>query len=282
MIEVISAGIYTSIQDLGRFGHQDKGVPVSGVMDERAARIANGLLGNPETSAVLEMTMVGAKLKFNSDTAIALTGADISPEVNGQSIKNNTFVSIKAGDILSFGKIKKGFRGYLAILGGFQSAGVLDSKSMYARITTAVTLKKGTTLKIPTSKISNENRFSNIKINEDYIGNRVLEVFKGPEFDKLSLQEQNKLFSKAFIVSKNNSRMGYQLEGILKNNLKPIITAPVIPGTVQLTPSGKLIVLMRDCQTTGGYPRVLQLSKMAINSLAQKFTGEKLEFKLLT
>jgi allophanate hydrolase subunit 2 len=82
------------------------------------------------------------------------------------------------------------------------------------------------------------------------------------------------------MISKNNSRMAYQLDGVLLNKLEPIITSLVMPGTVQLTPSGKLIVLMRDCQATGGYPRVLQLSDMAINVMAQKKTGDVIQFNI--
>ena len=75
--------------------------------------------------------------------------------------------------------------------------------------------------------------------------------------------------------------MAYQLEDPLKNSLQPIITSLVLPGTIQLTPSGSLIILMRDCQTTGGYPRILQLSEASINRLAQKSTGDKVRFELI-
>ena len=108
-----------------------------------------------------------------------------------------------------------------------------------------------------------------------------IEVFKGPEFDMLSDLEKEELFIRYFSISNNNNRMACQLNEIFENKLQPIITSLVIPGTVQLTPSGKLIILMRDCQATGGYPRVLQLSEIAINVLSQKFTNDKIQFKLL-
>ena len=107
-----------------------------------------------------------------------------------------------------------------------------------------------------------------------------LEAFRGPEFDQLSATQQEQLTHTIFTVSKNNNRMAYQLEPLLKNTLQPIITAPVLPGTVQLTPKGNLIVLMRDCQTTGGYPRVLQLTAASINKLAQKSIGKPLKIRL--
>ncbi|MBT8302888.1 MAG: biotin-dependent carboxyltransferase family protein, partial [Bacteroidia bacterium] len=90
---------------------------------------------------------------------------------------------------------------------------------------------------------------------------------------------QDKLFNQEFTISNTHSRMGYQLNEFLENDLKSILTSHVLPGTVQLTPSGKLLVLMRDAQTTGGYPRVLQLSESAINLMAQKNTNDKISFK---
>ena len=84
-----------------------------------------------------------------------------------------------------------------------------------------------------------------------------------------------------FIISEDNNRVGYRLKESLENNLKPILTSSVLPGTVQLTPSGKLIVLMRDCQVTGGYPRILQLSNESIDKLAQKITGDMIRFKII-
>jgi allophanate hydrolase subunit 2 len=106
----------------------------------------------------------------------------------------------------------------------------------------------------------------------------IIDVLKGPEFEMLSKTQKDALFSKPFIVSKNNNRMAYQLTETLSNNLDSIITSSVLPGTVQLTPSGKLIVLMRDCQTTGGYPRILQLKESSINVLAQKFADSEISF----
>ena len=99
-------------------------------------------------------------------------------------------------------------------------------------------------------------------------------------FDRLSEKQKLQLENGEFKVSKYNNRMAYQLEPMVENDLEPILSAPVLPGTVQLTPNGNLIVLTRDCQTTGGYPRVLQLMESAINMLAQKTTGNTLKFRL--
>jgi len=281
MIKVLHPGFYTTIQDLGRKDYQYLGVPVSGAMDLEASRIANAILGNDEKCAVLEITMVGPKLEFTCDTAISITGANLSPNLNGIKINNYIAINVKKGDILSFDRLNMGFRSYLAISGGFQTEFVLNSRSMYKGLTSTFQLQKDDILKIET-QTSSSNKYASIKANISYLDNHIIEVFKGPEFENLNAIQITTLFSKEFTISKENNRMAYQLNEFVVNNFEDIITSLVLPGTVQLTPSGKLIILMRDCQTTGGYPRVLQLSEASINVLAQKFTGNKIKFRLIS
>ena len=279
MVNVINPGIYSTIQDLGRFGFQNYGVPISGVMDNYSAKLANNILNNDENDAVLEITIKGPTLKFQINAVICLTGADLSPKINNVPTVNFKPILIKKGDVLSFGRLNHGVRCYLAVLDGFQTPLVMKSRSMYKNVTDSFVLNKNDVL--PIKKISKELDFNPIEFNNDYFETEVIEVYKGPEFDKLSEDEQNKLLTQRFTISKNNNRMAYQLNELLENKLQPIITSLVMPGTVQLTPSGTLIILMRDCQTTGGYPRVLQLSEQGNNTLAQKFTNNTIEFKLL-
>lgn len=281
MIKVLQKGFYSTIQDLGRFGYQDYGVPYSGVMDTQAAKIANALLGNHDNDAVLEMTMTAPKLQFECDTLICISGARMMPKINKKQIRNYKVFNIKQGDVLSFGKLDSGFRCYLAVLGGFKTEMIMNSRSMYSNITQQSTINKGDQLVIERTNFNYKMRYSNVRVNTSYIGNSTLEVYQGPEFKYLSVSSQKELLHSSFTISKFNNRMAYQLEESLANNLDSIITSPVIPGTVQLTPSGRLIILMKDCQTTGGYPRVLQLSESAIHTLAQKITGDKLQFRCL-
>lgn len=281
MIKVLKAGFYSSIQDMGRFGYQEYGVPYSGVMDVLSASMANSLLGNDVNAAVIEITMTGPKLQFFKAITICISGADISPQLNKRSIKLNKAIQVKSGDVLSFGKLSKGFRCYLAVLGGFKTEKVMRSRSMYKGITAQFMLYKDDELDHEDVLTGVASAHASIKVNASHYDSEVINVFKGPEFDLLSKDQQKELFAKAYTISKDNNRMAYQLEATLKNNLKPIITSSVLPGSVQLTPSGKLIVLMRDCQTTGGYPRVLQLKESAINVLSQKFTGQSILFKLV-
>ncbi|TBN06366.1 biotin-dependent carboxyltransferase [Hyunsoonleella flava] len=280
MIKVLNAGFYSCIQDFGRIGYQHYGVPVSGVMDKRAASVANALVGNEKRAAVMEITMSGPKLKFENNTTIAITGAIMNPSVNGKPITNNKCLSIKQGDVLSFGRLESGFRCYLAVSGGFQTQEVLGSRSMYKTITPFQSIEKQGVLKINFGIRVNEQRFSGLRVDDTYFESSDIEVLPGPEFTFLSEVQKEKLFTSKFTISKENNRMGYQLNETVANDLKQILTSPVIPGTVQLTPSGKLIILMRDCQTTGGYPRVLQLTDSGINTLAQKYTGKTINFRL--
>ncbi len=281
MVKVLNPGLYSSIQDFGRLGFQQYGVPYSGVMDRNSAALANQILGNQEVAAVIEMTMTGATLQFYNDTYICVTGADMSPKLNDTLIQLNKGIKIQTGDVLSFGKLKTGFRSYVSVLGGFKTEEVMKSQSMYSGITSEFKLNKNDELKYELNISFTGSKNASIKVNNDVFLSSVIEVFIGPEYYKLSKKQQDILLSSQFTIANNNNRMAYQLQESLENSLEPIITSAVLPGTVQLTPSGKLIVLMRDCQTTGGYPRVLQLKEMAINILAQKYTGQQIKFKLI-
>lgn len=280
MIKVLKAGFYSTIQDLGRIGVQQLGVPYSGVMDRKAAGFANALVGNNSHEAVLEMTMMGALLEFKASTYIAISGANMSAKLNEKPIENNKVFPVEQGDLLSFGKLLHGFRCYLAVSGGFKTETVMGSKSMYPDITKASKVIKNDIIKIEPVYGLKDVKHAKIRFDDSYLSSNTLEVFEGPEFEYLSETQRDELFSALFTISNNSNRMGYQLVETLQNDLKPIITGPVIPGTVQLTPSGKLIVLMRDCQTTGGYPRVLQLSEAAMHVLSQKYTGQSVSFQL--
>lgn len=278
MLEILHSGLYTSIQDLGRFHYRNFGVPVSGVMDDFHARLANQILGNDENDAVLEMTLQGARLKFHEKTQIVICGADLSPKLNGVDIRANIPVNVSNGDELVFGKRNYGVRAYLAVKNGFQTEKILKSRSFYEGITSKSRIASGDFVpyQIITEKIQPK---TNIVVQKDIFINTIIQVYEGPEFDLLSKKQQETLFNTTFSIGLNN-RMAYQLNEIIENECPSIITSAVLPGTIQLTPSGKLIILMKDCQTTGGYPRILQLDKKSIITLAQKHTGDNIQLML--
>jgi len=280
MIKVLSPGFYSTIQDLGRFGYADKGVPCSGVMDRYSAQLANQIVGNNRNDSVLEMTLGKILLKFVNKTIICISGANLSAKLNNNSVDLNRAIFVDKNDILSFEKPTFGVRAYLAVQGGFKTPKMLGSRSFYLGLTSQHLLRKGDVL--PIEDLTNDKNLSHaaVKVDRAHFTDTDLSVYSGPEYELLSVAQKAQLKMSEFAISNDNNRMGYRLEGLVQNELPSMLTSAVLPGTVQLTPSGGLIILMRDCQVTGGYPRVLQLSEQSINRLAQKTTGDKIQFIL--
>jgi biotin-dependent carboxylase-like uncharacterized protein len=247
-------------------------------MDQTSAKLANLILGNDESAAVLEMTLLGPTLEFLNDIYISITGADMNPMVNKKKVLLNETLLIKKGDILYLANSSNGMRTYLGIRGGLNSEKILGSKSFYKGITKKEKLIKNDQiefdLSISSPKKINQN-FNDIKINR----NSKIKVFKGPEFGCLDPISQDIIFNNEFTIGVNN-RMAYNLVEIIENKIPSIVSSPLMPGTIQLTPSGRVIILCRDCQTTGGYPRILQLDKNSLDCLSQKVTGKKINFHL--
>ncbi len=278
MIKLLKSGFFTTIQDGGRFGYLNKGVPVSGFMDSFSATKINLLLGNEADTAVMEITMTGPTIEFDAPTFICLGGAEISATLNNSPIQHFKVHKIEKGDILSYGKLKNGFRNFLAIKGGFKTTPVLGSRSQYFPVTDKNFLKDGS--EIPYDAVTDlDLKISEIRV-DSFLEESSLEVSMGPEFKLLNDKQLETIFIKNFKVSKENNRMAYQLAETIEGHKVSMLTSATLPGTVQLTPSGRLIILMKDGQTTGGYPRILQLSDKAISILAQKKLGDTVSFKL--
>ncbi|RXG15307.1 biotin-dependent carboxylase-like uncharacterized protein [Leeuwenhoekiella aestuarii] len=278
-IELIKAGFYTTIQDLGRLHAAQYGVPKSGVMDSFSAKKANLLLNNESDAAVLEITMTGPTLKFQSKTQIAVCGAIFDMYLDEEPITNAKAFQVNSGSVLRFGGLKKGLRCYFAVQGGVKTEVVLESRSQYPTITSASRLVNGDELEI--DSLGNLAIASaRVNFEDQELFSNTIPVFKGPEFELLPQKLQKKLFTDNFTLTPEGNRMAIPFRELFKNDLKGILTGPVIPGTVQLTPNGNLIALLRDCQVTGGYPRVLQISEMGICKLAQKKPGDRVNFHL--
>ncbi len=277
-VTVLKSGLQTTIQDLGRIGYSRYGVPRSGVMDQKSYLLANSLLGNNENDAVIEWTLVPPVLQFSEPTLICLTGAETKSFLNGKSISMFRVIQVKENDILEFNICKKNLYVYIGIKNGFQSEIVLKSRSFFKSITTVFLLKKRDVIKYVKRDV-NFSPFSTVSVSNYWMNMDVIKVYRGPEYDQLSEMQKNKLMNSMFTLSATRNRMAIQIEELLLNELPSMLTSPVLPGTIQLTPSGKLIILMRDCQTTGGYPRVLLLSNDSINIVAQKLIGKKISFQ---
>lgn len=279
-ITILSPGYFTTVQDLGRYGFAHLGVPVAGAMDRQSFQRANHLLQNPANSACLEMTMVGATIQFEEKTQVVLCGAEGLILLNGILKKTNQIIPITEEDILEIAAFKNGQYLYLAIKGGIDTELALNSRSFFPGITPDKLVSGD---KINYMKFTEKYNPANCQIKslENYAVTSSLEVYTGPEINHLSEPSFDGLFQLDYTISANQNRMGIYLNELLPNKMSEILTAPVYPGTVQLTPSGRLIILMRDAQVTGGYPRILQLKEEAISMLAQLKPGQTIRFKML-
>lgn len=279
-VNVIKPGFFTTIQDRGRFGYSHLGVPESGAMDLRAYHLANKLLNNESDAAMLECTLVGPQIEFLQDVYFTITGARVEARLDGSSINTHLPYFAKKGHILTVSKITQGSRSYIAFAGGITTDRVLGSRSMYTPITLQDSLKKGSKLPLGVSQYGDQKGVR-LKIDTTPgVEIPALKVFLGPEYTQLNVLQRKRLTQQPFTISSLWNRMAIQLEELVANNLKSIVTSPVIPGTVQLTPSGRMLILMRDCQTTGGYPRILQLSDQSLDVMAQKQQGNQILFAI--
>lgn len=281
MIEVLKPGLSTSIQDRGRVGFGKFGIPQSGAMDTYSAKFANLLVGNSVEDAVLEITQLGPTLYFHCNSLVAIAGLGAEVWVNQTKVPVNEAFLIRSTEVLEIKRSIGGNFVYMAVAGGFLTPQALESRSMYDGVTLQNKIKKGDFLEITAFSREETSRSASVYFDESpYFSNKT-EVFPGPEFHLLSSNVRQTLLQNRFTISSDSSRMAYLMEENLKNDLDPILTGPVLPGTVQLTPGGKLIVLMRDAQVTGGYPRVLQITERDFHIFAQKRAGAQFEFHLI-
>lgn len=276
MIKVISKGLYTTIQDKGRFGYRNIGVPSSGYMDSESAETANLIINNPKDNPLIEATLIGPTLEFKKSAVICITGGEFSPTLNDIKISSYSAIEVNKGDILKINNSSIGSRCYISIQGTIISHTILGSKSFYHQITNSNIIEDGDIFLFKKNIRTLEQKYTHKKFEL----NKTINVFRGPEFKCLSKESINTLFNEEFSIGINN-RMAYNLLEKIQDGVNSIISSGVIPGTVQLTPSGNIIILHRDSQTTGGYPRILQLNEKSLNDLAQLRTGDKIRFKLL-
>lgn len=289
-IKVIKGGMLTTIQDLGRRGYRKDGIIVGGAMDTLALQIGNLLLGNQIAEAGLECTLLGPKLLFETDQLVAITGGDLSPAVDGQPVKMWRPLFIPKGATLSFGAVVAGCRSYLTVFGGFDLPEVLGSHATYLKAGfggyEGRSLKNEDHLlfkKTYKHKGDTFNWSADLKFYPD-LDDHEIRVMKGPEFDLFTSQSIAGLFNDNYLISKAADRMGYRLKGEPLQTSKPkeMLSSAVAFGTVQVTPDGAAILLMADHQTTGGYPRILQVITADLTKLAQMQSGDQIRFKLVS
>lgn len=297
-MRVRKPGLLTTVQDLGRHGHQREGVPVSGAMDKVALRIANLLLGNLESEAGLEITLVGPQLEFPEATLIALTGADLGAKLNGRTIPLWRPIRVEAGSFLTFAGHRAGCRAYLAVAGGIAVPPVLGSRSTYLRA--GIGGYHGRALAAGDTLLTGEPSALSARIAAAlgrggagrwtvspailplYMAAPEVRALPGAHFDTLTPHAQATLWSTAFRVAPESDRMGFRLQGgpLALSVPLEMHSEGVAMGTVQLPPGGSPIILMADRQTTGGYPRIAQVATVDLPLLAQLRPGDTVRFRL--
>lgn len=288
-IKVIKAGMLSTIQDLGRNEYRKDGVIESGAMDKDALRLGNLLLGNQEGEGGMEFTLSGPSLLFDSDALVAITGADLSPQLDGVAVEMWRPLYVTKGTVLSFGEAITGCRAYLTIQGGLDLPQVLGSYSTYLRAGfggfEGRALQKGDQIDFNAEVPVLPERLSWSLSKSMYtsLNPQVIRVMKGPEFELFQEKSIADLLTAEFKISNAADRMGYQLEGPLLQlkTAKEMLSSAVAFGTVQVTAQGSPIVLMADHQTTGGYPRILQVLSVDLGKLAQLRPGDTIQFELL-
>ena len=275
MIEIISAGMLSTIQDLGRFSVMKDGFTQSGVMDAYSTKIANKLCKNDVNAPVIEMTMLGITAKFTDEHIFVISGGIFDISLNNKPIKTNKAYVAKKGDILSIKGVKQGLRCYLAVAGGFDVPLFMGSASTNLKINVGGfegrKLKAGDILKIGKAG----------KITYDKIIKA--RVVLGPQ-DDMFCENDLALFSKQqYTVTSDIDRMGIRLWGIAlrgKEKLE-IISDAITFGSIQITNSGMPIVLMADHQTTGGYAKIATVISADLPKLAQAKPGDKIIFEIV-
>jgi antagonist of KipI len=275
-LRVRRAGMFTTVQDLGREGWREQGVPVSGAADAAALRVANLVVGNPEGAAGLEFTLVGPELEFGEDAVVALGGAEAGGLPRWQPL------TVRAGESLRLGALAGGCRGYLAISGGIAVRPVLGSRSTFTRAGLGGwcgrVLRDGDVLPIGPGRRALPGGWRvDPRMLPGYTADAEVRVVAGDQAPEFLAPWAGATFR----VSRLSDRMGVRLEGgpVLRRAGGELLSAPVTPGTVQVPPDGNPIVLLADAQTVGGYPRIAHVATVDLPLVAQLRPGDRVRFR---
>jgi len=297
---VTRAGFLTSVQDLGRTGFREFGVSTSGALDPLALRVANLLVGNDDHAPGLEITLGGLQLRFNDGRIVAWCGGEFEVEIGSQSLPAGHVARLQAGDELKFRTPQIGCRAWLAISGGVDVPIVLGSRSTDLRANfggfDGRALRDGDVIPLgprPGSSSSAEatadrpipaTRISSWTAPHDWVSparpNPILRFVRGTDSTRFNASTLQRLTSEPFTVSPDSDRMGVRLSGpeLPRADNVDLISEAVAPGTVQVPPSGQPILLLGDCQTIGGYPKIAHVITVDLGIAAQLRAGDRVHF----
>jgi 5-oxoprolinase (ATP-hydrolysing) subunit C len=297
MIDVIRAGLQTTVQDLGRQGHRHLGVALGGALDRLALEVGNRLVGNRPDAAGLEVTFGPTVLRFPRATRVAITGTEFGATLDGKPVYSWWSLPVEAGQELTLQAARRGMRGYVCIAGGIDVLPMLGSRSTdlagHFGGLGGRALRDGDRLPVgvpsPRVEFSPQSPEFGVKapawcrfvlVHEPLRRGRhpsgvawavPIRVLRGPEYDSFTPEAQQAFWSDEWLVTPNSNRMGYRLAGTeLKRTGKlDLLSHAVMPGTIQVPPNGQPIVLMSDAQTTGGYPKIGAVIQADLWKLAQ-------------
>jgi biotin-dependent carboxylase-like uncharacterized protein len=253
-------------------------------MDLYALQLANSLVGNDETEAALEITGCGPILKFESNSTVALVGGDFPMTLNEKIIQGQTCFDVSEGDILKIGCATRGFRGYLAIGGGYNLEQVLGScSSDLSSDLGRGKLKTGEFILLKNAKKSVRNTSPKNHSN-DLNSVEPIRVTAGPEEYRFTAEGLEDFYSERYKIAPASNRIGYRLEGkgIKHTDSSDIISSAVRMGTIQVPGNGVPLIMMAEHQTTGGYTRIAQVIESDLSRLAQKKPGDIISFKKIS
>ena len=285
-IQVEQGGLLTTVQDRGRRGWQQYGVPVAGAMDQQAMMLANLLVDNDESEAVLEATVLGPALRFQTANVFAVTGGDLSPQLNGQVIPMYRAVAAGAGDKLTFGGLKTGFRAYIAFAGGLDVPLVMNSRSTHLRGKfggyEGRRLMPGDEIGFAAPRPTLPNLPARRCDPEEIPGAELwLRVIRGPQDKAFTPKGLDTFFSSEYTITNECDRTGAKLEGSGIEHVKDgnIISDGIAFGSVQVPSNGQPIIMLADRLPTGGYTKIATVISVDIPRLAQSKPGTKIRFR---
>ncbi|UCG36333.1 MAG: biotin-dependent carboxyltransferase family protein [Candidatus Bathyarchaeota archaeon] len=289
LCRVAKPGFFTTVQDLGRYGFHRYGVPISGAMDAYSFVVANLLVDNNPQDAGFEITLVGPRLEFLAETEVAITGADLSPTINGELVCLWRTLQILDGDVLSFGPSVGGCRAYLAARGGIDVPSVLGSRSTYVRGSfggfNGRELREGDIIGAAKHKISSRGGFMlPQELVPQYYDDFSVEVVLGPQSGFFTKDGLETFLSSTYTVTIESDRMGYRLDGneIERREGQRMISDAIPVGAIQVPESGRPIIMMRDAQTTGGYPKISVVVTPDVSRLAQARPNDTVSFSAIS
>lgn len=288
-LKVIKPGIFSLLQDGGRYGQHSMGLTTGGPLDRSAFHWANLLCENPMDSASIEVTVGGLVLESTVTTTLAVTGADIPLSINKQPAPLWQSHSINPGDLIELGFARSGSRAYLAVGGGFQADPIFNSVATVPREGLGGLHADGTALKsgdlLPCKRIENTSLWQLPEnLRADYRQNSArLRVVLGYQQEHFSDTQLQRFFNSGYSVTKHSDRMGYRLEGAeIIPAIEGILSEGICLGAIQFPPDGQPIVLLNDRQTMGGYPKIGSVLSVDIGKLAQLSAGGRVNFEAIS